>query len=288
MEMFVPQDQVVSYSILQHNLNQVKYKPKRNALKIGLKIGFSNNYDRTILNDQIIFRINFLESIGITRFDEIRTTNFTWFLKLNDVLTEIQLEKLLTDPTLIYLEIGKKLYRNNLMIDVINGLIIKYNPSSFRQLDDSIKFTLYEILSDSVKSENLYVIGGEALFFIRLLNPKKYILYTDFESIYVDATINLDNPDNIHLISYESDSIKMINNSEESFDVILNTSKHGLGVNLCRNILKLNQNRVIIISCNKRSFERDMKILGQRYKIERQIDIETNYIVTVYFLQLQL
>jgi len=27
-----------------------------------------------------------------------------------------------------------------------------------------------------------------------------------------------------------------------------------------------------------------MKILSQKYKIEKQIDIETNYIVTVYFI----
>jgi hypothetical protein len=121
-------------------------------------------------------------------------------------------------------------------------------------------------------------------FYATSSNPKKYILYTDFESIYNDAITNLDNPSNlnlIHLISYETDTLKLV---DEHYDVILNTSKHGLGVNLCRNILKLNQNRVIIISCNKKSFERDMKILGQKYKIEDKIDIETNYIVTVYFI----
>ena len=51
-----------------------------------------------------------------------------------------------------------------------------------------------------------------------------------------------------------------------------------------KNLLKLNQQRMIIISCNKKSFEKDMKILDQKYKIERQIDIKTNYIVTVYFI----
>jgi hypothetical protein len=255
-----------------------------------LQLGFDDSYDKSIpfviLNDQIIFRINFLESNGIKQFDEIRTTKFTWFLKLNDVsieyqITEIQLEKLLSDPTLVYLEIGKKLYRNELMIDVINGSTIKYNCKSFRQLDDSIKIKLYEILSKSIKSNNLYLIGGEALFFVRLLKPKKYIIYTDFESIYNDAIINLDNLNNIHLISYETDEIELI---KESYDIILNTSKHGLGVNLCKNLLKLNQQRMIIISCNKKSFEKDMKILDQKYKIERQIDIKTNYIVTVYFI----
>ena len=77
----------------------------------------------------------------------------------------------------------------------------------------------------------------------------------------------------------------MINNSvDESYDVILNTSKHGLGLNLCENILKLDQQRIIIISCNKKSFEKDMKILSQKYKIEHKIDIETNYVVSVYFI----
>jgi hypothetical protein len=230
-----------------------------------LKIGLDDNYDRTILNDQIIFRINFLEEIGIKKFDEIRSTPYTWFLKLNNSISDVKLEILLSDPTLVYLEISNHIIKNQLMIDIINNFTIKYNPKSFRQLDDSIKFKLYEILFESVKSENLYLIGGEALFFIKLLNPKKYILYTDFESIYNDAITNLSDLNSIQLISYETDSIKMINNSvDESYDIILNTSKHGLCINLCENILKLDQQRIIIISCNKKSFEKDMKMFKSK------------------------
>ena len=246
---------------------------------MGLK--FDDSYDKSILNDQIIFIINFLKKINIEKINEIRTTSNTWFLKLNESINNTQLEKILSDPSLIYLEILDVIYRNQLMIDIINGSTIKYNCKSFRQLDDSIKIKLYEILSKSIKSDNLYLIGGEALFFIKLLKPKKYILYTDFESIYNDAITNLDDLNNIHLISYETDEIKLV---DKSYDIILNTSKHGLGVNLCKNILRLDQQRIIIISCNKKSFERDMKILDQKYKIERQIDIKTNYVVTIYFI----
>jgi len=254
------------------------FEPKRNSLKMG----FDDNYDRTILNDQIICRINFLEEIGIKKFDEIRLTPYTWFLKLNNSITDVKLEILLSDPTLVYLEISNHIIKDELMIDIINNFTIKYNSKSFRQLDDSIKFKLYEILFESVKSNNLYLIGGEALFFIKLLQPKKYILYTDFESIYNDAITNLSDLNSIKLISYETDSIKLV---DEPYDVILNTSKHGLGSNLCKNILKLDQQRIIIISCNKKSFEKDMKILSQKYKIEYKIDIETNYVVTVYFIK---
>ena len=253
----------------------MKYTPKRSSLK------YSDNYDRTILNDQIISKINFLEEIKITEFDEIRTTEYTWFLILNDEITGDKLEILLADTKLVYLEINNIIIRNNSMIDVINGETIRYNPKSFRQLDDSIRSKLYEILSGTITTKNLYLIGGEALFFVKLLKPKKYIIYTDFESIYNDAITNLSDLNSIKLISYETDSIKLV---DESYDVILNTSKHGLGLNLCRNILKLDQQRIIIISCNKKSFQRDMKILSQKYKIEKQIDIETNYIVSIYFI----
>ena len=279
MASFDNQSHTVSDSMQPHNLNQVKYAPKRSSLKIGIK--YSNDYDRTILNDQVISKINFLEEIKITEFDEIRTTEYTWFLTLNDEITDDKLEILLADLRLVYLEINNTIIRNIPMIDVINGEIIRYNPKSFRQLDDTIRFKLYEILSGTIRSRNLYLIGGEALFFVKLLKPEKYIIYTDFESIYNDCITNLDHTNSIHLISYETDTIELV---DESYDVILNTSKHGLGVNLCRNILKLNQNRIIIVSCNKKSFQRDMKILSQKYKIEKQIDIETNYIVTVYFI----
>ncbi len=223
---------------------------------------------------------------------EIKTTPYSWYLKMtfkeipnNNTLKEI-LKDLSLNSTLKYLEINNIIYIDELMIENINNEIIKYNPRSFRQLDDSIKLKIYEILSDEIKSDEIYFIGGEMLFYYKLLKPNKYIFCTDFESIYNDVKINLElNHNLIHLINYDSDELPITESSIQSkFTMIANTSKHGLGRNLTKNILKLNLEKIIIISCNKKSFQRDFDTLKSKYKINKSYVIKTNYEVTIYFL----
>ena len=175
------------------------------------------------------------------------------------------------------------------MIDIINSQIIKYNPNSFRQPDNAIKETIYNILKENVNNKNLYLIGGEMIFFDKLLNSinlQNIIMYTDFLSIYQDALININinyNINyNINLINYEND--KLQNPPNDNYTLIINTSKQGLGYNLSNQISKMNFNQIIIISCNKKSFNKDFNILHNFYKLLKTYDITTNYSVTLYFL----
>lgn len=213
---------------------------------------------------------------------EIRTTDYSWYLKIDTKqnLTEINIEPLQIDETLVYLEINQKIYQNNLMIDKINSIEIKYSPKSFRQLDANIKKTLYDILKTQITSRYLYLIGGEMMIFAKLLTPIDAILYTDFESIYQDAQLNLKGG-NINLIDYNRCELQK---TSSNYHLIANTSKSGLGTHLGEEILNLNLDLITIISCNKKSFQRDYKILKVKYKIDKIFEIKTNYEVCIYFL----
>ena len=303
MEKHFPQALISAIDKQQHNHIQCLYerfeeKPERNSLQFNF-----DNYNINICSEQIIKKINFLESIGIfnsndteTEF-EIKTTYYSWYLKI-DKFTNIsqnydKIKQLLDDSTLVYLEINSEIIKSDLMIDYIEEDIIRYNPKSFRQSDDNIKNKLYQILKSEIKTKNLYLIGGEMVFIARLLKPENFIALTDFESIYNDAICNFpENKDNIKLINYEKDNLVtlgivnsgIVNLETNEYHLIANTSKHGLGKNLCKEILKLQFNNITIISCNKKSFSRDFLILQSKYYITKIFDITTNYEVTIYFL----
>lgn len=59
--------------------------------------------------------------------------------------------------------------------------------------------------------------------------------------------------------------------------MIANTSKHGLGNNLCQEIINIGYNNLLIISCNKKSFNRDYDTLKNKYIINKLFSIKTNY-----------
>ena len=253
MDMLHQSNCVFPIDIVQHNQTLKIYKqfflpPLRNVLC------FTNIYDKTIIIHQIEEKINFLCSIGF-KFDklcEIKYTDFSWYLKYDGIIDDNNIiDILLKDHTLKYLSINGVLHKFEHMIDIIYDKKVLYNPCSFRQNDISIKNTIYNILKDKVTCKNLYLIGGDMVFYVHLLDPINFIMYSDFQSIYDDAQLNFPKNKEIYLINYDKDRLKK---TDKSYCLIANTSKHGLGDNLCKEILDLDLNEIIIISCNKKSF----------------------------------
>ena len=288
-------DGVLPIDIARHNQTLEIYKqyffsPLRNALC------FSDTYNESIVIPQINEKINFLSTIGF-KFDYICEIKYnvcswgdTWYFKyegnIDDKIIGIASTILKNDITLKYLSINNIVYKNEFMIDMINGKQVMYNPTSFRQNDVNIKNTVYEILLSNIGTKKLYLIGGEMVFYAILLNHdiNTCIMYTDFQSIYDDATRNFPDNKQILLINYDKD---ILQKTTPDYFMIANTSKHGLGNNLCNEILKLELNNIVIISCNVRSFMRDYKKLSYKYNIVKIYDINTNYNVCMYFLRIK-
>ena len=254
---------------------------------------FSDTYNESIVIPQINEKINFLRTIGF-KFDYICEIKYnvcvsssdSWYFKYEgNVDDEINASSILrNDNSLKYLSINNFVYKNEYMIDEVYGKSIMYNPVSFRQNDVNIKNTVYEILLSTVATKKLYLIGGEMVFYTMLLTPSidTCIMYTDFQSIYDDAKHNFPDNKQISLINYDKDTLQK---TTSDYFMIANTSKHGLGNNLCNEILKIELTDIVIISCNVRSFMRDYKKLSHKYDIIKIYDINTNYNVCMYFLR---
>lgn len=263
---------------LRYNHTQyscILLNPSRNSY---LFEGFIN-YD--IINFQVKEKINFLKEIGF-QFEkkcEIKCTSESWSIKYDDNIDNPILKILIDEQNLKYIEINKTIKKNEKMIEMINSIPIKYNPLSFRQSDDSIRNEIYKILEENVYKKKIYFIGGEMIFYKVLLNPSEYIMYTDFLSIYEDSIQNGNL--NTFLIDYDKDTLLK---KESDYILIANTSKSGLGENLAKSILSIELDQIVIISCNKKSFQRDFIILEQKYSINKVYELKTNYIVYIYFL----
>ena len=279
-------DYMQQHNHIPNQYTQYFFDPLRNSLCVD-DIGEYDNYDDSvtgkIINIQIKNKINFLKNIGFLFDDicEIKTTEYSWYLNYKGNFNLDNIHILLNDSSLKYLTINSKIIKSDLMIEYINSEKICYNPLSFRQSDDSIKYQLYKILKEEILKKKIYFIGGEMVFISKLLKPTESIMYTDFMSIYQDAKYNILYNDNIHLINYDRDKLKIVS---RDYILIANTSKSGMGQNLSREILKLDLEKIVIISCNRKSFIRDLNILQNKYTINKIFDINTNYMVSIYFL----
>lgn len=273
----------------------MKYKlsPSRN------KICFSGNPDfnslSKLLNVSLFKVIQFFSTlIDFTHITcQFESTNY------GDVCLEINTINPIDHAKFIdhiqFLKINNIILKNNFVKDLIFGFTIIRSPLSFHQNDNNIRYPLYTTITTICANmtqniDNLYFIGGEMYIFGVIL--KKFYncayFYSDYQSIVDDTLKNIPNQKNCHLIDYKN--LKFNNYSEKkdccSYNIaLINNGKAGFGKELCNEILRSGIfNKIFIISCNQKSFDRDFNILKSKYFIDKQFTFETNYIINFFIL----
>jgi len=247
---------------------------------------------------------------------EIRANEFNWSLRLStssEIISEKVMEFMeyilksyLEDVKCVYLEINKIIHKTGKFRDILE---LEYHPLSFRQPDDNIRnwiiqffqhefYQLYQLnqlfIANIDCCETAFCIGGECTLFGKILSSihRKYFL-TDFKSIYDDLNYNYfcngNQSEHILLIDYKTVSLdwEKYKCDLEKNVIIANTGYQGLGENLASELAMSKSKIIYIISCNETSFQKDFAILGQRYLVDRKIEIRTNYGVWIYKLALQ-
>jgi len=172
-----------------------------------------------------------------------------------------------------FLEINDVIIYNNKYLDIIKGTIIFRNIKSFHQTDDTIKDVLYDVILEECNNyEELLCLGGEMYIFSKILNYKKIMCYSDFESIVEDTKFNLITDTNAQLVSYDTCIFSLISYHTCA---IINTGKTGMTKNICENINKNKISKVVVISCNEKSFVKDLLML-KNYVLTKKISV--NYV----------
>jgi hypothetical protein len=180
---------------------------------------------------------------------------------------------------------------------------IEYYPLSFRQPDDNIRNHIINIIQNDFtinKYNKYYLLGGEATILGKLImsGTNNIIFYTDYQSIYDDLIHNYKGQNGnrcitslpiIKLVNYKTCDNIIFNNEDVTGDItgdilIANTGIQGLGVCLSKCLNDSGIYKMIIISCNPKSWLKDFNILKKNYKIRKTIDIKTNYVISLYII----
>jgi hypothetical protein len=165
----------------------------------------------------------------------------------------------------VYFVINGTVIKNNKYIDIIMDTVVFRQICTFHQTDDVIKNNIYDIIFENCNNyDQLICVGGEMYIFAQLLKCNKLLCYSDYKSIVDDTEFNIGTYDNVHLVDY---SIFTFSTNSSNTCLIANTSKSGMGINLCNNIIRNNIKKLVIISCNEKSFSNDYSIIMKYYSI---------------------
>jgi hypothetical protein len=248
-----------------------------------------NCYD--IIENSLLKVIQFFSSIlnyendKITYEFQITNCNDICLYIHNSSRNYVDLEKI--SSQLQYFKLNNVIIKNNLVKEIFFEKIIIRNVESFHQNDNNIRHNLYDcILKNCEYVNNMYFIGGEMYLYGKILN-EFYInayFYSDYKSIVEDCYRNNENNhnnENIFLVNYND---FILHDSFGEKHIVINNGKSGLNIHLCTEILRLEFNKIFIISCNKKSFYKDYNILKNKYNIFKQYAFTTNYTINLYIM----
>ncbi|WP_036729049.1 23S rRNA (uracil(1939)-C(5))-methyltransferase RlmD [Peptoniphilus mikwangii] len=173
----------------------------------------------------------------------------------------------------------KKLYGEDYLTDELCGFKFKLSPVSFFQVNTTQTEKLYQEAIDYLEINkqdiifDLYCgIGTISLFAAR--NAKTVIGVEIVENAIEDARKNAEfnSVDNVRFICGKSEEILEKLLDEEKIipnKIILDPPRAGLDEKLIKKLLEIMPEKISYISCNSSTQARDLKLLKEKYKIEK-------------------
>lgn len=238
--------------------------------------------------DKIKHIILDLESYTCTYTIRANVANWSIVLSsktpMQSQIISIIVSRLLEISNCCYIQINDIIHHHEKYLDILD---LAYHPLSFRQPDNTIRtyiMTYFISEMDLIRCNVLVCLGGECTLFGKLFQKKRKYFITDFQSIYDDLLYNYSS--NCHITHVDYKTCVLDDILECNKYMIANTGYHGLGANLCQNLVRMQMNGIYIISCNKKSFQKDFVILSSTYKLVGEYEIRTNYSVWIYKLVL--
>lgn len=212
-----------------------------------------------INNGSLIIRSNYKDEIIIIINSESKVN--------------INIEQLKNIVNLVGVIINDKLfYGNSYFIEKYNNIYFKVNYNSFFQVNEYITNKIINILCDNLKGHNLLdLYCGVGFLGLNLHDNFNNIYGIEInENSIIDAKYNakLNNIKNTKFISGTSSNIvDKINTKIDT--IIVDPPRKGLFGNTINDILKLNPENLIYVSCDPITLSRDLNILKEYYEIKK-------------------
>lgn len=188
------------------------------------------------------------------------------------------------------------LYGNGFIKDKLFDFDFKISPLSFYQINKTQTEKLYNIVKSFVgidkKSTILDLYCGIGTIGISVCKNVKRVIAVEIVSQAIqDAKENAKNNkiNNIDFIcSDASQIVRKLEKEKEKIDtVIIDPPRKGCSLDLIEDILKINPQKIVYVSCNPATLARDLKIFceNSKYKIEKIVPVDmfprTSHVETV-------
>ncbi len=188
----------------------------------------------------------------------------------------------------------KTLKGNNYIIDKIGDLSYKISPSSFFQVNSHQVKRLYDLVLENLELKNtdkvldLYCGTGTIGLYVSRYCSDVFGIEINEDAIK-DANYNkkLNDIDNIFFTVGDSKIIKDI--SYKANKIIVDPPRAGLDRKVIDEILNINPETLVYVSCDPITLARDLNILKEHYNVEKIIPVDmfprTYHVETVCALE---
>lgn len=212
-----------------------------------------------INNGSIVIRSNYNDEILLS-------------IKSNEEVN-IDIEELKNNIKLVGIILNDNLYYGETyFIEKYNDKIFKVNYNSFFQINEFITNKMINILNENVEGKNLLDLYCGVGFLGQSVSSK-------FDKIYgieinqnsiIDAINNakLNNITNTYYLC--GDTSKVIGKINDNIDVmVIDPPRTGLVKNMINDVINVNAERIVYISCDPISLARDLNVLKEHYKVKK-------------------
>lgn len=274
------------------------------TFKVDKKISLSKkeshelvNIDKCLLiSDRMNSYINKLNKMDLSNVNEVIIRE-----SIDDIMIifmcneDINIDTSLLDCNVVkYYNKYETLKGNNYIIDKIGNLSYKISPSSFFQVNRYQVKELYDLVLENIKPNKndkvLDLYCGTGTIGLYVSNYVDEVLGIEInEEAIKDADYNKE-LNNIHNISFIAGDSKIIHNIKfKPNKIIVDPPRAGLDKKVIDDILNINPERIVYVSCDPITLARDLNILKENYNINKIIPVDmfprTYHVETVCALE---
>ena len=279
----IVKDIIKRYSKLDINPKFISSNDYNYRNKISLKInnynfGYynSNSHDFINIDKCLLAKDSINKIISNKEYLKVKNGNITIRSNYNDEIIikidtndkyEIDIDKLKINNKIIGIIVNDKIiYGNDFYYERLNGYLFKVNINSFFQVNLDILSKVFNILKDTNYGNVVDLYSGVGTLGISLNKDKLYGIEIVKEAV-LDSIENskLNKQNNNYILG---DSSKIINIKDKIDTIIIDPPRSGLNKETIDNIINIDVNNIIYMSCNPITLARDLNILKDKYQIK--------------------
>ena len=191
----------------------------------------------------------------------------------SDDKVNINIDELKTRVKLVGIVINDKVYYGEkYFIEKFNDKLFKVNYNSFFQINNYITNEIINIINDNSYGDNLLDLYCGVGFLGQCVSDKYNKIYgiEINENSIIDAINNAKINDIKNTYYLCGDSAKCISKINDKIDTLLiDPPRTGLVKNMVQDVIRVDAERIIYVSCNPISLARDLNNIKKLYNVEK-------------------